>query len=485
MALKTRAEYLASLKRLRPNVFKFGERIEDVTVHPTTRRVVESHARAYDAALDPSLSSLFTTTSFLTQDRIHRHNSLMGSMEDVIANSKFKREMYRLTGTCTGALCAGWNGMNTLWAVTHEIDSAQGTDYHQRIKKYFLQAESEGWTISGALTDAKGDRSLKPYQQPDPDSNLRITEVQENGIVLRGAKCMICGVAAANEIFLLPGTAYGEAEKDYALACAVPRDIQGLTIVETRRPSDTREQEEGFDLPTETGITQAYLIFEDVFVPKERVFLCKEYAYTGKVIQYFTSLYRACIGACVAGQGDVMIGAGVLMARANGLSARTFSPKFVEMAVNNETTFTMGVGSIALGSRHPSGIWIPDSLTSHTNKIHVATLPYETKRLCQEIGGGMVETGCFPSYRDFTDPRYGKMVQKYIKAGACSAEARARAARLTEWLTLGAGVPGCMHGGGSPDGARLVVRSLLPMEKYAQVAKNLAGIKEEIPDPGK
>jgi len=485
MALKTRAEYLASLKRLRPNVFKFGERIEDVTTHPATRRVVESHARAYDAAQEPSLSSLFTTTSSLTQDRIHRHNSLMGSMEDVIANSKLKREMFRLTGTCTGALCAGWNGMNTLWAVTYEIDSARGTDYHQRIKKYFLQAESEGWTISGALTDAKGDRSLKPSQQPDPDSNLRVTEVQENGIILRGAKCMICGVAAANEIFLLPGTAYGEADKDYALACAVPRDIEGLTIVETRRPSDTREQEEGFDLPTETGITQAYLIFEDVFVPKERVFLCKEYEYTSKLVQFFTSLYRACIGACVAGQGDVMIGAGVLMARANGLSARTFNPKFVEMAVNNETTFTMGVGSIALGSRHASGIWIPDSLTSHTNKIHVATLPYETKRLCQEIGGGMVETGCFPSYRDFNDPRYGKMVQKYIKAGPCSAEARARAARLTEWLTLGAGVPGCMHGGGSPDGARLVVRSLLPMEKYAQMAKKLAGIGEEISDPGK
>ena len=485
MALKTRAEYLASLKRLRPNVFKFGERIEDVTTHPATRRVVESHARAYDAAQEPSLSSLFTTTSSLTQDRIHRHNSLMGSMEDVIANSKLKREMFRLTGTCTGALCAGWNGMNTLWAVTYEIDSARGTDYHQRIKKYFLQAESEGWTISGALTDAKGDRSLRPSQQPDPDSNLRVTEVQENGIILRGAKCMICGVAAANEIFLLPGTAYGEADKDYALACAVPRDIEGLTIVETRRPSDTREQEEGFDLPTETGITQAYLIFEDVFVPKERVFLCKEYEYTSKLVQFFTALYRACIGACVAGQGDVMIGAGVLMARANGLSARTFNPKFVEMAVNNETTFTMGVGSIALGSRHASGIWIPDSLTSHTNKIHVATLPYETKRLCQEIGGGMVETGCFPSYRDFNDPRYGKMVQKYIKAGPCSAEARARAARLTEWLTLGAGVPGCMHGGGSPDGARLVVRSLLPMEKYAQMAKKLAGIREEISDPGK
>jgi 4-hydroxybutyryl-CoA dehydratase/vinylacetyl-CoA-Delta-isomerase len=485
MAVKTRADYLASLRSLRPNIYKFGGKIEDVTTHPATRRVVESHARAYDAARDPKLSALFTTTSALTGEKIHRHNSLMQSAEEVISNSKFKREMYRLTGTCTGSLCAGWNGMNTLWAVTHEVDSAFGTGYHERLKKWALRAEAEGLAVAGALTDAKGNRSLKASQQPDLDSNLRIAGVQEDGIVLRGAKLMICGIAASNEIFLLPGSAYGEAEKDFALACAVPRDIEGLTIVETRRPSDTREEEDGFDLPTETGITQAYLIFEDVFVPKERVFLCQEFAYTGKIIQYFTAIYRACIGACVAGQGDIMIGAGVLMARANGLSARTFSSKFVDMAVNNETTFAMGVGSIALGSRHPSGIWIPDSMTAHANKVHVATLPYETKRLCQEIGGGIVETGCFPSYRDFMDPRYGKLVQKYIKAGACSAEARARTARLAEWLTLGAGVPGCMHGGGSPDGARLVVRSLTPMEKYAEMARKLGGITEEIPDPGK
>lgn len=485
MALKTREEYLASLRKMRPNIYKFGEAITDVTTHPATRRVVESHARAYDAAHDSTTAPLFTTVSSLTEGKIHRHNSLMLSAEDVIANSKFKREMYRLTGTCTGGLCAGWNGMNTMWAVTYEVDKAGGTDYHERLKKYVLQAQSEGWTIAGALTDAKGNRSLKASQQPDPDSNVHVTEVNEKGIVLRGAKLMICGTAASNEIFLLPGTGYGEADKDFAVSCAVPRDIEGLTIIETRRPSDTREMEEGFDIPTQTGITQAYLLFEDVFVPRERVFLCKEHAYSGKAIQFFTAIYRACIGACVAGQGDVMIGAGMLMARANGLSAKSFASKFVDMAVNNETTFTMGVGAIALGGKHPSGIWIPDSLNAHANKVHVATLPYETKRLCQEIGGGIVETGCFPSYKDFNDPRYGKLIQKYLKAGSCSPEARARAARLVEWLTLGAGVPGCMHGGGSPDGARLVVRSLSPMEKYAEMARKLAGITEEIAEPAK
>src|SRR4030043_1997882 len=236
MALKTRADYLASLKKLRPNIFKFGERIEDVTSHPATRRVVESHARAYDAAHDSVLSSLFTTTSSLTGEQIPRHNSLMRSLEEVICNSKFKREMYRVTGTCTGALCAGWNGLNTMWAITHEIDGALGTDYHPRLKKWALMAEKEGWTVAGALTDAKGNRNLKASQQPDPDSNLRIAEIKEEGIVLRGAKLMICGVAASNELFLLPGTAYGEADKAFALACAIPRDVEGLTIVETRRP---------------------------------------------------------------------------------------------------------------------------------------------------------------------------------------------------------------------------------------------------------
>ncbi|MBM3300610.1 MAG: 4-hydroxyphenylacetate 3-hydroxylase, partial [Deltaproteobacteria bacterium] len=339
--------------------------------------------------------------------------------------------------------------------------------------------------VAGALTDAKGNRRLRPHQQHDLDSNLRIVERKPDGIVIRGAKLMICGVAASDEIFLLPGSAYREEDKDFALAGAVPRDIDGLTIVEARRPSDTREMEDGFDIPTQTGITQAYLLFEDVFVPNERVFMCGEFKFTPPILTRFTAAYRACIGACVAGQGDVMVGAAALIARANGLSAKTFRDKLTTMQVNNETSFATGLGAIALGHKHESGVWVADSLTAHANKIHVATLPYETKRLCQEIGGGIVETGCFPSSKDFFSPQYGHLVQKYVKAGPGSAETRARLARLIEWLTLGAGVPGCMHGGGSPDGARMVVFGATPIEEFANYAKELAGVKEDLPEPAK
>ncbi len=485
MPLRTREEYLAKLKAMRPNIHKFGERIEDVTTHPATRRAVEAHCRGLDAAHNPELADLFTTTSSLTGETILRHTSLMTTPEEMIYNSKLKREMYHQSGTCVGGLCVGWNAINVLWSVTHEVDEAMGTDYHERLKAHVLEMQAQGTMGAGALTDAKGNRKLKPHQQADPDSNLHIVERRDDGIVIRGAKVMICGTASSDEIFLMPGSAYGEPDADYALACVVPRDVEGLTIVEARRPSDTRDLEEGFDNPNEAGVTQAYLFFEDVFVPTKHVFLAGEYKFTLPLITRFTSTYRSCIGACVAGQGDMMVGASALIARANGLSAKVFKDKLIQMETNNETTYAMGIGAIALGTKHPSGVWLADTLTGHTNKIHVATLPYETKRLAQEIGGGIAETGCIPSYKDIENPEYGPLIKRFLKAGECSGESRARIARLIEWLTLGGGVPGCMHGGGSPDGARMVVFGLTPLEKYAATAKKLAGVDEEVTEPAK
>lgn len=484
MGVKSRDDYLSALRELRPNIYKFGERIEDVTTHPATKRVVESHARNYDAAHDPELSSIYTTRSIFTGEQILRWNSMMQSVGDLMGNMVMKRQNFRRGGSCTGAVCVGWNAQNVMWAITQEMDEKLGTDYQTRLKEWILGAQERGLAVAGALTDAKGNRRLKPSQQPDLDANVRIVSVEEDGIIIRGAKVMIAGTAASQEIFLLPGAIYGEADQDFALACVVPRDVEGLTIIETTHPSDRRELEETaeFEVP-DTGTTQGLLFFEDVFVPNERVFMCREFQFTARLIKYFTANYRACIGACVSGQGDVMIGASALMARANGLSTKTFMNKLVDMSVNNQVTYGLGAGACAMGSCHPSGSWFADSLTAHTNKVMVAKLPYETKRLAQDIGGGIVETGCMPSYKDLSNPEYGHLLEGYLKAGACSATARFKAARLTEWLTVGAGVPGCMHGGGSPDGARLVVRFETPIEEYVDYARKLIRIEEEVPDP--
>lgn len=468
---------------MKMNIYKFGKEITDPTTDKATKNTIEGHGNLYQKALEDEHKELLTTTSHLTGETISRYLSIIQSSDDMIANCKMKRFAFHLTGTCTGGRCVGWTALNSMFVTTYDCDKATGTNYHQRLKNWLKTAQEKDITIAGALTDPKGDRTKSPSQQDDPDMNLRIVERRDDGIVVRGAKVMICGVAAANEIFVLPGSMYGEAEADYAVAFVIPRDAENLTIVEARHPSDDRDGENSFDSPNKQGgITQAYLFFEDVFVPTERVFLCGEYKFTKDAVFNFIGPYRSAIGGCVAGQGDVKIGAAILTARANGLSAKVFKDKVNQMYVNNETTFGIGIAASVLGKKHESGAWQPDLLLANVNKIHVATLPYETNRLAQEIAGGIAETGCMPSALDFESARYGHLVKKYMKAVA-SGESRARAARLVEWATIGAGVPGCMHGGGSPDGAKLVINALSNLEEKVAHAKRLAGITEEIPEP--
>ena len=338
---------------MRPNVEKFGKLIEDVTTDPATKRTVESHARAFDASNDPQYADDFTTLStFLPGEKIHRWNGMMETLDEIIANSKLKRWMYRFNGSCNGGVCVGWNAQNVMTNVTALIDKEYGTNYQERLRKWIIYSQEKGLVVAGALTDAKGDRSMRPSQQSNPDSNVHIKEVRPDGIVISGYKAMICGVAASNEIFILPGGGYREEDQDYAVTCVVPRDIEGLTIVETRRPSDSRELENGWDIP-DTGITQAYLLFQDCFVPNERVFMCKEFKYSGKIIEYFTANYRACIGACVAGQGDVMIGAGALMARVNGLAPVPLQARWSKWPSTTRPPMRWGSGPWLLARKAP------------------------------------------------------------------------------------------------------------------------------------
>lgn len=483
--MRTAMEYRESLRAMRKNVYKFGEQIDDITVDPSTRRCVEGHAQIFDAQHKDEHKDLLTTTSGITGKQVSRYLSIVKGPEDMMKNTQMKRLMFNLTGTCTGGRCVGFNALNAMWAATYDIDKEFGSDYHSRIRKWLEDAQERDITLAGALTDPKGDRTLPPSQQEDPDMSLHIVERTDDGIVVRGAKVMIAGVSAANEIFVLPGTGYKETDADYAVSFVVPRDIEGLTIVEARHPSDSRDHECGFDNPVEYGgITQAYLIFEDVHIPNDRVFMAGEWKYSLRSVLNFIASYRAAIGGCVAGQGDVIVGASALMARANGINEKVFRDKITQMIINNETTFGMGIAAGTMGNLHASGVWIPDGKLSNVNKVHVATLPYETKRIAQDIAGGIAETGCMPSCEDIHSPEYGELLRKYLKAN-CDGETRARIARLVEWLTIGGGVPGCMHGGGSPDGAKLVVNAGTDLEGYIDLARNVGNIKEKIDAPGK
>jgi len=476
--MRTAEDYRAALKSKKQKLYADGERVDDVTSHPRYRKVLASHALHYTLAHNPEHSSLLTTKSYLSDKTIYRWSSLTKTMEDVINYARLKRFGYENTGTCVSATCVGFCAFNSLWHATWKMDRELGTNYHERLKNYILTAEAEGYMIAGGLTDAKGNRRLKASEQAEKDTFIRIVDRKPDGIVVRGIKCMVAGAVAADEIFIMPGAGYREDEKEYAVACVIPRNIEGLTMIENRRVNDVRDLEDGWDNPVPYANNAAYLILDNVYVPNERVFMAGEAKYSMDFISYYTANYRSTQGGCVAGQGSIMVGAAVNIARANGLSSNVMRDKLMQMVLNNETTWSMGIGAIAMGKLLPSGVWMSDPLLAHSTKVQIATLPYETKRLCQEVAGGIAETGCFPSSRDFP------MVEKYFAAGS-TGRARARTARLIEWLTVGSGIPGCLHGGGSPDGARLVMRASYPFEAFAKKAAELAGVTDEIAEPPK
>lgn len=367
--------------------------------------------------------------------------------------------------------------MNALWYTTHEIDTHLGTNYHKRLRRYVAMVQNKDLTCAGALTDPKGNRSLKPKHQPDKDVYLRVVDENKKGIVVRGAKSMIGGAIGSHEIIILPGTGFTEAEKEHAVAFAIPLNTKGIVQVVNMQAGAERKMQNGFDKGNVNfGSSESLVIFDDVFIPKERVFMNGEYEYAAEAVAKFVLLHRMVLGGCLAGCGDVLTGAAALLAEYNGIS-RQQSERLTEMTYLSEALYSQALGSAHEGQGTPSGAWFPDPLLANVTKISVTRLPYEIQKIAEDIGGGMVSS--MPSELDLKNARVGPLVEKYYRGtGGVAAEKKLRAAKLIESMIAGPGRLGalCMHGGGSPAAAQMTVRQLAELERKKELAKKLSGI---------
>ncbi len=475
MPLMTKDRYVKSIQDLGADVYMLGKKIPDVTRNGFTRLALEGIGGIYGLSRDPRYADLLTQRDgrgpFSVYCSIHR------SREDLVNRVRVARFLCQRTGVCTASRCCGWDAMNALWHTTFEMDARLGTDYHRRLQRYVARVRRDDLTVAGALTDPKGVRSLKPKHQPDPDVYLRVVEEDRKGIVIRGAKTMIGGAVGSHEIVVQPGTAFAEAERDHAVAAAVPLNADGVVQVVDRQMGDERKLQDGFDKGNvRFGSSESLVVFDDVFVPKDRVFMCGEHEFTGDAVSKFVLLHRMTLGGCLAGCGDVLTGAAALLAEYNGLS-RQLTDRFVEMTYLSESLYAQALGAAYQGQASPSGAWFPDPLLANVTKTSVTRLPYEIQRLAEDVGGGMVS--CMPSEQDLRARGIGNFVDKYYRGlRDVTAEKRLRVARLLESMVFGPGKLStlCMHGGGSPAAASLGIRQLADLEEKKGLARRLAGI---------
>ena len=476
--MKTRQEYVDSLRRLNFEVYMFGERVTNIVDHPIVAPSMNAVAATYELAQ----GEIMTATSHLTGKRINRFTHIHQSTNDLVTKSRMERLMGAYTGTCFQR-CAGMDALNTLSVVTYDIDRAHGTHYYERFLKFLRYVQEEDLVCDAAMTDAKGDRRLRPAQQSDPDMYMHVVREEADGIVVRGAKLHQTGALNSHEIIVVPTRAMREEDKDYAISFAIPSDTKGVIYIYGRQPSDTRKLEgKTFDVGNLFyGGHECLVVFDDVFVPWERVFMCREHEFAAELVEKFASYHRQSY-ACKAGMGDVLIGATQTIAEYNGIAdAPHVKDKIVEMNHLNETIFCCSLACAYEGAPEPSGTYYVNSLMANITKLHVTRVPYELARMAHEIAGGVVVT--VPSEKDLRDPRIGKYVEKYMKGVSdVPAETRMRVLRLIEGLTMGMGavcyLPESMHGAGSPQAQRIMIGRQANLGVKQKAAKRLCGIDQ-------
>jgi 4-hydroxybutyryl-CoA dehydratase/vinylacetyl-CoA-Delta-isomerase len=487
MKIKTGDDYRESLRSRKADIYVLGEKVEDVTVHPVTRPHVNCVALLYDLTDDPAYREKLTATSHLSGKTISRFTHIHQSVEDLVAKVTMMRAMGRKTGSCFQR-CVGHDGLNALYSITYEIDGNLGTDYHERLKSYLSYVQEENVMIAGAMTDAKGDRSLRPARQPDPDVFVRAVERRGDGIVVRGCKMHITGAVNSHEILVMPTTGMTEKEGAYALSFAVPVDSRGLTMVFGRQANDARRLEEG---TMDAGNVrygavggEALILFEDVFVPWERVFLCGEHAYSGLFVDRFATAHRQNYGGCKAGLCDVMIGAAGLIAEYQGVERSShIRDKITEMIHLTETLHACSLACSHEGSRTSSGAYMADRLLANVVKMNTTRFVYEVSRLLHDVAGGFL--GTTPSEFDMAHPNLGEKIRKYYRAAeGYPAEWRLRLGRLIECMTGGTSLLESMHGAGSPQAQRLMILRRGGLEEKKKCARELAGIPEPEEESG-
>ena len=475
--------YLQSLQKLQRKVYIRGECVADPMSHPLVQPSTAAVARTYELEQQRQHEALIFAKSHLSGRRVNRFTHIHRSTDDLVDKVKLQRLLGRQTGTCFQR-CVGLDALNALEITTFEMEKELGTPYHRRFNRFLEQVQEENAVCDGAMTDPKGDRGRRPHDQTDPDLYLRVVRENREGITVRGAKCHQTGALNSHYIIAMPTLAMREEDRDYAVSFALEADAPGLIYILGRQPSDDRKMEPGqADMGNLLyGGQECLIVFDDVFVPWERVFMFKEHPYSGRLVERFAGYHRQSYGGCKSGTGDVLIGAAAALAEYQGVSkAWPIRDKLVEMVHLNETIYCCGIACSAGGSPSASGTYLIDLLLANVCKLNVTRFPYEIARLAEDIAGGLMAT--LPSLADLEHPEIGPLLNKYLQGAAgVATSCRLKMLRLVENLTLGpaaaAYLTESMHGAGSPQAQRVVIARQADLEQKKDLAKRLAGIEE-------
>ncbi|MHA2304663.1 MAG: 4-hydroxyphenylacetate 3-hydroxylase family protein [Candidatus Hodarchaeales archaeon] len=479
--MKTSKEYRESLYKMKPNVFINGEKVN--RQDPRLEGGIKTISKTFERINEPEFKDLLQAKSHITNETINRFTHIHQSTEDLLKKQEMTRRICRYTGGCIFR-CMGIDAMNALSVITHRAEAMTGKPYNQRWLEYLKFWQKNDIVATSAQTDVKGDRSLRPHQQADPDLYLRVVEHRDDGIVVRGAKNHITAAAIAEEIIISP-TRFLTAEEDqYSVSFAIPGDWDNVYLV-TR--ASNMKQRDYLSCPSEDfGDVENFIIFDDAFIPNDRVFLGGnegEHQFGGWLALLFALYHRHSYTGCKPASTDIIIGYSALVSEYNGIEDKKHvQSKLADLISVAELVNAAGIAAAYKGTKDESGTMIPDTVFCNVGRKHAGKNFYHELEILADLSGGLPAT--LPYEKDFFDEKIGPFLKKYIKRkDDIPAENVYRLFRnLSDTLCSSMGgvmaVAG-VHGGGSPVMEDIAILKQYDINERKQIAKYLSGITDK------
>jgi 4-hydroxybutyryl-CoA dehydratase/vinylacetyl-CoA-Delta-isomerase len=478
MGIRTRREYLESLKDGRV-VYINGEKVEDVTTHPILKLTARGCAMEFALAEDPRYRHLFVEE--MDGEPVSFVFLPPRNEDDLIRRRKILQTLVRTAvGRFVSAKLVGNDVLSSLTLVSRRVDKKYNTTYSERVETYRKHLMKNDLTVAGAMTDVKGDRSLRPSDQtPHRDYYVRIVEERSDGIIVRGAKIHIGKGPVSNEIFVCPTRAMREEDKEYAVSFSVPANNPG--VIQIARGPDVFEEGYIHDHPFNMIYygAQSMVIFDDVFVPRERVFLQGEWEFAGQIAHMFSNFHRLTSDAYKYPEVEILVGLTALLAEYNGLEkVKHVRDKLAWLISYAEATEGLGLMACHHCVVDPElGLAYPNPLYSNIAKLFHADNYSRAIKILEDIGGGILAT--VPSFRDFENPETRQFIEKYLGGkNGVQTEHRLRAILAARDFCNCFNTTAAIHAEGSLAAQYLAIHSLGDMDRYKAAAKRMAGISD-------
>ena len=476
--LMTAADYRESLRAYQPRVFINGQRVESVADEPLLQPGINALGVTYDMAKDAKLSKLMLSSG--GGYTVPRMLDLNHSAGDLLNKLEAVRVMCQETGCAQRYLAH--DGLNAIAQVAARIDDAQGSAEHsQRFQAYLQTVQQRDLSLGIAMTDAKGDRSLKPHQQANPDTYVHEVSRNAKGVVISGTKAIVTGAPYMHELLVMPCRNMGANDAAFAVCCAVPIDAEGVTVVArpAGRPGDKVEHGAAL-FSRRYGQSTGVVIFDNVFVPWERVFYAGQWEHSHVLTQSYATHHRQTCIAARAGFGDLLIGSAALMCEANGFDPEQESnlrEPMVQLIKIVEGFYACGVAASVYGERDAySGTFMPEPVFANIGKLLLATQIYDMHRLAHEVSGGLIVT--LPGPDEDHNPATAATLAEVLRANpSVPYDKRIEVARFMEDLT--ASYQGgwysviSLHGGGSPEAMKKEIYRQYPLANKVELVERL------------